>query len=368
MQPKRFAILQVITTHYHRHDALSNMVEIEQLIDTFGGVVVHKDIQHKVHPHRSTYVGPGKVELLQTLVKSLQIDCVVINDIIKSSQIFRLEKSLWDVNHLIQVWDRVDLILNIFERHAASTEAKVQIELARIEHQGPRLYGLGKDRLSRQGGGIGTRGLGETNIERERRLIKNRQAQLKRQLKKLASQKHLQMRQRRAEGLGPVALIGYTSAGKTSLFNRLTGKRKATNKNLFTTLDTVVGKMKTSDESLPVVVSDTIGFIRDLPPQLINAFKSTLFESLEAELILHIIDASDDQMLEKIEVVNQILADLAIEQPQLLVFNKLDRLILSRRRQIKRNFATKSYIYVSAHTGDGLDILKQLIASKVGKG
>ena len=141
-------------------------------MDTFGGKIIEKSIQHKVKPDNNTYIGSGKLEWLLETVKDKEINVVVINDIVKSGQLFRLEKALWKVNIHIAVWDRVDLILNIFELHATSIEAKLQIELARIQHKGPRIYGLGKTELSRQGGGIGTRGLGETNIERERRVMR----------------------------------------------------------------------------------------------------------------------------------------------------------------------------------------------------
>jgi len=363
-QVKRFLILKVITTHFHRHDALESMTETENLVDTFGGTVVYKDIQHRVKPDSNTYIGPGKLEEISTIVETKDIDVVVIDDLSNSGQLFRLEKSLWEVNHLIKVWDRVDLILNIFELHAVTAEAKLQIELARLQHEGPRAYGLGKDRLSRQGGGIGTRGSGETNIEVEKRIIKDKTSKIKRQLKKLSKQKKSLLHKRREVGLGPVALVGYTSAGKTTLFNALTGKSRETQSGLFTTLDTVVGKMKTADDSVPVLISDTIGFIQDLPPQLIEAFKSTLLESLEAELILHVVDASDPYMLEKISVVEQILESLHVSQPILMVFNKIDQASDQQTKQAQR-YAEDNFVFVSAKKGNGLKELKAKIITNL---
>lgn len=360
-QFKRFALVKVITPHHHRLDALQNMGETELLVDTFGGQVVHKDIQHKVKPNNTTYIGPGKVDQLKAIIKHKKVDVVVIDDFSNSGQLFRLEKELWTVNHLIKVWDRVDLILNIFDQHAVTTEAKLQIELARLQHEGPRAYGLGKTRLSRQGGGIGTRGLGETNIEREKRVIKDRTAAIKRQLKKLSKQKQARIHNRRQQGLGPVALIGYTSAGKTTLFNKLTGKERQTHSGLFTTLDTVVGLMKSPNRQTPVLISDTIGFIQNLPPELIDAFTSTLLESLDAQILLHVVDASDEFMLEKIEVVLRILEELKVTTPVILVFNKFDLATPQRIKQINQVYAEETHITVSSITGHNLQALKKMI-------
>lgn len=358
----RFLLLQVIDPHYHQDVALKNMYECEQLVQTYGGIVVEKSIQHRVHPHPNTYIGSGKVEWLKQVVKEQAIDVVVINSIIKPSQLFRIEKILWDVNIHIQVWDRMDLILNIFDKHAVSKEAKLQIELARIAHTGPRIFGLGGTVLSRQGGGIGMRGgSGETNIEFERRLMKERRLQVTKQLKKVANQKQDRLRFRKEQGFGPVALVGYTSAGKTTLFNTLTGKDKQTHQGLFTTLDTVVGKLKTPELSLPILISDTIGFIQDLPPELIDAFRSTLMESLEAKLVLHVVDAADSDIEKKITIVETILNDLKVNQPIMLIFNKIDQLSNGDRESISNRFAEYPHHFISAKSGEGLEDLKELI-------
>lgn len=361
----RFLLLQVVDTHYHQEWALKDMGEAVELIGTYGGFVIDKSIQHRTHPHPGTYVGPGKVEWVKQVVNEKKIDVVVLNAIVKSSQIFRLEKELWVVDPKIQVWDRLDLILNIFEQHASTREAKLQIETARITHIGPRVYGLGRNLLSRQGGGIGTRGLGETNIEREKRLIKNRQQQIKKELAKLSGQKQRRLEFRKEQGIGPVALVGYTSAGKTTLFNALTGKDKQTHQKLFTTLDTVVGTLKIAESPMPILVSDTIGFIRDLPPTLIEAFRSTLLESLEAKLLLHVIDASDPTMHKKMDTVEGILRDLNVSQPVMLVFNKIDRLTEAEKEKLRFSYGLRNHHLVSAESGEGLIELKGLIAKQL---
>lgn len=357
----RFLLLQVITPHYHQEDAIRNMRELEQLVETFGGEVIEKIVQHRVKPHPNTYIGPGKLDLLAQQVKEFKIDVVVFNDIVKQGQLFRVEKRLWDVNTQIGVWDRVMLILEIFDQHATTTEAKLQIELARMQQVGPRIYGLGRTELSRQGGGIGTRGKGETNIEFERRVAKKRIQDLQKKLDQLSHQKKQRIHNRFEQGMGPVSLVGYTSAGKTTLFNLLTGKQKQTHRGLFTTLDTVVGKMKITQNQLPVLISDTIGFIDQLPPVLIEAFKSTLLESMEALLILHVIDASDPQLWAKKKVVEQILKDLASDQPVLIVFNKIDLISKGQLIELQEEFKEINPLFISAKSGEGIQNLKKTI-------
>jgi GTP-binding protein HflX len=361
---QRFLLIQVINPHYHQDLALGNMGEAEQLVTTYGGLVIEKTIQHRVHPHPHTYIGEGKVEWLKQTIKDRKIDVVVLNDIVNSGQIFRLEKELWQVSPRIAVWDRVDLILNIFDQHATTNEAKLQIELARIHHLGPRIYGLGGTVLSRQGGGIGTRGLGETNLEIERRNIKKRQQSIRKQLKQLTSDKQKVIAQRQKLGIQTVALVGYTSAGKTTLFNALTSKQKNTNRGLFTTLETVVGKVKLTEYSPTILISDTIGFIENLPPFLIEAFRSTLLESLSAQLIVHVIDAADPEREEKMKVVEQILDDLGLKESPLKVFNKIDKLTKGEFNELNKRFS-HSALFISAHTRYGLDALKQVMHKRL---
>lgn len=366
-----FLIVQVVSSLTEAKVIDSQLVETEQLIDTFGGKVVDHLIQQRNHPDPNFYLGSGKVQELLEICDAREIDVVVINDLVKSSQIFRLEKELWKVSTLIKVWDRIDLILNIFDQHADTQEAKLQIKLARTTHMGPRIYGLGGSELSRQGGGIGTRGKGETNIEFEKRQIKIDQQKIKKELKKLIKQKHSRLKKRKEMGIGPVALVGYTSAGKTTLFNTLTGKEKEMNKGLFTTLDTVVGKLKSPNLDQPILVSDTIGFITNLPPVLIDSFKSTLLESLEAKILLHVVDIADPLVMEKIQVVEEILGQLDATQPRILVLNKIDLIdekkALQVEKQSKKYFKENKIkldkvIKISAKSEINLEELKENIS------
>lgn len=371
----RFVMLQVIDKRTKPADITTDVQELHQLVDTYGGFVQEEIIQRRDKLDPSTYIGPGKVEELQEIIEhqyeeyektnapSDRISVVVVNDLAKPGQLFRLQKELWKIDPQIEVWDRLDLILHIFDQHASSAEAQLQIQLARVSHAGPRIYGLGKTELSRQGGGIGGRGKGETNIEFEQRLIKSTQQSIKKKLKKVTRERHQRMVNRKEDGFGPVALVGYTSAGKTTLFNTLTGKDKTMHMGLFTTLDTVVGKMKSPNLDQPVLVSDTIGFIRNLPPILLDSFKSTLLESLESRILLHVIDASDPEVELKIQVVDSILADLKVTQPIWRVFNKIDQLSAENVQKLEESEVlaesdTAAQVFrISAQTGEGLDVL-----------
>ena len=356
----KFLLLQVITPHYHQDIAISNMKESAQLVETYGGDVIVRSVQHRVKPYPDRYIGSGKVEWLKQTVKEKKIDVVVLNDIVNSGQLFRLERTLWEVNPQISVWDRIDLILNIFDQHATTTEAKLQIELARIQHSGPRIHGLGRTELSRQGGGIGTRGLGETNIEIERRNIKKRTQKIKQQLEQRTKEQQKRIQQRKQLGLRTVALVGYTSAGKTTLFNALTAKNREAHQKLFTTLDSVVGKLE-PDKDRKLLISDTVGFIDKLPPVLIDAFRSTLFESASAELLFHVIDVGDEKMEDKIKVVERILSEIGITQEPVLVFNKVDLVSKDKIEAVRDKYSNRQSLFVSAVTGEGLEEVRALI-------
>ncbi len=362
----RCVILQVVNPHQTHEDpelAAKNLTELELLVETLGGEVVATTTQHRVNPHPATFVGGGKVEWLKQIVKDEAIDVVILNRIAKTSQIFRLEQILWEVNTRIQVWDRVDLILNIFDLHANTKQAKLQIELARIEHLGPRIYGLGGTVLSRQGGGIGGRGLGETNIELEKRKMKRIKQQLRKELDVLDQGTLERIQKRTEKGTKTVALVGYTSAGKTTLFNTLTGKNQQTDQSLFTTLDSVTGRVKLVDYTKNIIVSDTIGFIDDLPPNLINAFRSTLQESLEADILLHVIDGADPFWEAKFLVVEEILHDLSVERTPILVFNKVDLMDASRQQTIRDQFKDREIVFISAAQKMGINTLKDMLVN-----
>lgn len=363
----RFLLVDVISPHTHVSQAVIDLGELESLVLTFGGEVVGRVFQHRVKPDKATYIGSGKLEEVKRFVLSRGIDVVVLNDIVDSGQIFRLEKALWEVNPRINVWDRVDLILHIFDNHASSAEAKLQIELARLQHLGPRIYGLGRTLFSRQAGGIGTRGVGETNIELMKRYIKERIKRIRKKLKKITLDRKKKIERRKSNGVFTVALVGYTNAGKTTLFNALTGKNKTIANILFTTLDSCLGRMKNNGFfPKPVLISDTIGFIQDLPPSLIEAFQSTLMESVEADLLLHVVDASDKKMEQKIKVVEEILEDMSVAgEKSLLVFNKIDKISRLKREAIVKKYNSFPPVFISAKLGKGIEFLRQVVVERV---
>lgn len=356
-------IIQVDSRHTTKHERDSRLHEMEQLIDTYGAKIVSTVFQFRDQPDQGYFIGKGKIDTVKQLCKDLDIDIVIFNDLLKPGQLFRVEKELWKVNPQIRVWDRFDIILEIFDLHAHTTEAKLQIKLARAKHLGPRIYGLGASELSRQGGGVGTRGKGETNIEFERRNIKKEVQTIEKKLEKIQKQKKSRLSQRKEKGIGPVALVGYTSAGKTTLFNTLTGKKKEMNKGLFTTLDTVVGKMKSELFELPILISDTIGFINHLPHELLDSFKSTLLESVQAELLLHVVDMSDPEFETKIHTVNEILNDLEVTQKVILVGNKIDAVPESELDTRVSFFKQHNHVFVSALKNEGVKELQSIIES-----
>jgi len=334
----RVVLIDVIDPHLNKEDALKNLQELKSLVATYNGIDVVNIIQHRTRPDKATFIGSGKVVELAQIVAEKQIDIVVVNAIVNPGVLFNLTQNLWDINPKIQVWDRVDLILNIFDKHAFTTEAKLQIEIARMHHMGPRIYGLGETYFSRQGGGTNTKGQGETNIELMKRHWREQIKKKKDQLEKISSQHLIQLERRKANNITAISIVGYTNAGKTSLFNLLTKKQKVVKDALFVTLDSVTGKFYFPVQKKEATISDTIGFIKDLPSSLIDSFKSTLMESIHADLLLHIIDISDPEMSEKIEIVEKILKELQVRAKKtIFVFNKID-----------------------AFTGDGKKILKEI--------
>jgi GTP-binding protein HflX len=326
-----------------------SLAEMERLVDTAGSEVVDVATQRRTHPDVATYLGKGKAKELAGLGKALDIDLLVVDGELSPVQQRNLQQ-IFEVD----VVDRIALILDIFGLHATSRTGMAQVELAMLRYRLPRLRGKGVD-LARLKKGIGVRGPGETKLETDRRRILTRISQLERELKGMVTVRETQRKARRRSELPTAALVGYTNAGKSSLLNAITGSDVLVQDQLFTTLDATVRKtaMPTGKE---VLLSDTVGFVRDLPHQLIESFRSTLEEAVDTDLILHVVDASADQPESQIAAVRQTLQTIeAHEVPELLVLNKADAARPDALQRL-RNLHPEAVV-VSAVTGEGLDDL-----------
>ncbi|NPB06290.1 MAG: GTPase HflX [Aquificae bacterium] len=299
--------------------------ELRELLKALGGHALGYLLQRKEEPDRRFYLGAGKLEELKAVVKGTKADAVVFDDFLSPAQLSNLEREL-----RVKVLDRTDLVLEIFTRRAKSKEAKLQVELARLMHELPRLQGKGKS-LSRLGGGLGARGPGEQETEIRRRLIKKRIHRIKQELEEIKRRRREQRkrreRPRHGEELLKVAIVGYTNAGKSTLMKALTKKDVFTADMPFATLDTRTSA-RTLAPGLRLLFTDTVGFIRKLPPELIESFKATLEEVSEADVILHVVDLSEEGWLDAVETVKGILKELsADEKPVVYALNKADRLV-----------------------------------------
>ncbi|MFH1284143.1 MAG: GTPase HflX [Candidatus Peregrinibacteria bacterium] len=353
-------LIDVIDKETPREEAEKRLNELENLVNTYGGIVVVKTIQRRGTPDYDTYIGKGKVEEIFEMGKTHDAKILIVNNILKPKQIYNLLEILRKAE--MEAWDRIDLILKIFDKHAQSTEAKLQIELAGIRHMGPRIFGMGME-LSRQSGAKGLRaGAGEANIEIMKRHLQSQELSIMKKLKhyELINSHHRERRRRL--NLQTAALVGYTNAGKSSILNALTNKGAYVADKLFATLDTRVGKLYIAPQSYPdngeyvkgreLLISDTIGFIRNLPPSLIQAFKSTLAETIESDMILHVIDITDPEIHMKIKVVEEILDQIGLhDKPKIYVFNKIDLLpAVSIRREVTPVVPTRSLLPAGSGT------------------
>lgn len=338
--------------------------ELESLIATLGGVVVDRVIQKLDNPDNATFIGKGKVVETTAKIEEQKIDVVVLNAMANPRQVFALKRAFQKVNPQIDVWDRIDLILHIFDKHATTTEAKLQIEIARMRYMGPRIYGMGYI-MSRQGGRIGTVGVGETNTELMKRHWREEMKRVNDQLEKVSKQKEQQLEKRKRAGLKTVSIVGYTNAGKSSLFNALTKKKTLVENVLFATLDSNVGKLYIPTLGSEVLITDTIGFIRSLPPRLINAFKSTLMESVHADSLLHVIDISDPEVHAKVTVVKEILMELGIKMEHVVyVFNKIDAVPKLNKEKFLEVYAEYSPLFISVKNNKGLEEIQKTIVER----
>ena len=324
--------------------------ELEELAKTAGAKVAGRLIQAREAAHPATYVGRGKLMELKELIWETDAAGIICDDELTSAQLGNLEAEL-----SCKVIDRTLLILDIFAARAASGEGKIQVELAQLRYRASRLTGLGRS-LSRLGGGIGTRGPGEKKLEMDRRLIRERISRLKRELKDVEKHRELIRTQRKQSGLKVAALVGYTSAGKSSIENALTDAGILEDAMLFSTLDTTTRSLML-DNTQEILLTDTVGFIRKLPHHLVEAFKSTLEEAKYADIIIHVVDASNPQMDEQMHVVYETLRQLGAEgKPVVTLFNKQD-LLENPVRQ--KDFRADYSIPASAKTGQGLEELKK---------
>lgn len=360
----RFMPVHVINPQANKEKAVYVGEELESLIETLGGEIVARAMQKLDNPDKATFIGKGKIVEVSQLAKENEVDVVVLSSMAKPRQIHALKTALQKENPKIEVWDRVDLILHIFDKHAATTEAKLQIELARMRYMGPRIYGMGFV-MSQQGGGIGTVGIGETNTELMKRHWRSEMKKIQDQLAKISRTRQQQLEHRKRTGYKTVSIVGYTNAGKSSLYNLLTGKDTLVENELFATLDSNVGKLYIPELQKEVLLTDTIGFIRNLPPRLIDAFKSTLMESMHADLLLHVIDVSDPEIITKIHVVNEILKDLGKDpEENIYVFNKIDATELNKK-ELQEKYSGFSPLFISVKTKEGIDQITKAIAERL---
>jgi len=346
--------------------------ELAFLAETAGGITVKRFVQKLKHPDSRTFIGKGKLEEIKNYIEGKNIDIIIFDDELSGSQITNIEKIL-DVKTI----DRSDLILDIFARRARTAQAKVQVELAQYQYLLPRLRGMWKH-LERLGGGIGTRGPGETEIETDRRIVRDKISLLRKRLNEINKQS-LTQRKERGEFIR-VALVGYTNVGKSTLMNVLSKSDVFAENKLFATLDTTTRKIVF--ENTPFLLSDTVGFIRKLPHHLIESFKSTLDEVREADLLLHVVDISHSQYEEQIGIVNKTLQDInAFDKPIITVFNKMDlyeekyidpwldapvkQEILRELRERWENNTDGNCIFISATERMNVDELRKLILTKV---
>jgi GTPase len=355
-------VLVGVWTEGSAADADASLAELAALAETAGSQVLEGLVQRRDKPDPSTYIGSGKAQELREVVLATGADTVICDGELSPAQLVALEKAV-----KVKVIDRTALILDIFAQHATSREGKAQVAYAQMEYMLPRLRGWGES-MSRQaggraggaGGGVGTRGPGETKIETDRRRIRERMAKLRRDIKDMKKIRDTQRSGRRRSEVSSVAIVGYTNAGKSSLLNALTGAGVLVENALFATLEPTTRRGH-FDDGRPFVLTDTVGFVRHLPTQLVEAFRSTLEEVVGADLLVHVVDGSDVNPLAQINAVRQVVNEVVAEYdiappPELLVVNKTDAATGLALAQLRR--ALPDAVFVSARTGDGLQKLR----------
>lgn len=335
------------------------MIELENLVTSFWGVVILEHVQKKSVPDYNTYIGGWKLEDIMSEMHLQGANLLVLWNILKPHQMYNLNEKLKTIGAV--AWDRVDLILKIFGKNAITEETKLQIELAAIKHMWPRIFNMGME-LWKQG----WKWSGETNTEIMKRHLTTREKEIRKKLDWYSKVRETHRQGRKKKWFLTVGIVGYTNAGKSTLLNALTNKWVLSEDKLFATLWTSVWKMwiapKVQKEGeyvawKEVLLSDTIGFIRDLPPELVDAFASTLEDSIESDLLFHVVDASDQKMDEKLQVVDNILDRIWAKQKRIYVFNKTDMISGHDLIELKKRFYKKETLYISTHTRAGFDEL-----------
>jgi GTPase len=341
-----------------------SLAELERLVDTAGATIAGTVTQRLHKPDPRTFIGKGKAAEIAEMARETGANVVVFDEDLTPSQQANLE----DIVAPVRVLDRTALILDIFALHATSREGKLQVELAQLEYVLPRLRGMwGHLMAERLGGGRGARfGAGESQLESDRRLTRKRISELRRDLKHVASEREVQRKARARSGIFRISLVGYTNAGKSTTINALTGAGVLVQDRLFATLDATTRTLELP-EGRKVTITDTVGFINKLPHGLVEAFKSTLDETREADLLLHVVDASHPQMREQMTSVAEVLGEIgAADKPQLVVFNKIDLLSAEEREQLAARY--RGAVLISAARGQGLDELRERIAAEAARG
>ena len=383
----KIIIADVVDNRFPKEKLEYRMAELENLVKTYGGVVIVKKIQKRWRPDYRTFIWEWKLEEIKQIISTSWADVLILWNILKPFQIYNLNEELRDLN--VQAWDRVDLILKIFDLHAKSPEAKLQIELASIKHMGPRIFGMGME-LSKQWAWIWTKGIWETNTEIMKRHLQKRKQQIEEKLKHYEKVREQHRKSRDRKWLNTVWIVWYTNAGKSSLLNIMTWKGVLAEDKLFATLGTSVWEVFLSPYDLwykdvkcewnnckKILLNDTVGFIQDLPPSLIQAFKSTLEDSIESDILFHVIDISDPFMEEKIEVVEDILSQIWANQEKVYIFNKVDNLPEKELLEKKKKILTlweklwlenwkewENYFFVSTYKKLWIQELKKYLYNK----
>ncbi|MBI1773399.1 MAG: GTPase HflX [Burkholderiales bacterium] len=345
----------LVGVDFGKDDFAASLEELSLLSQSAGAEPVTTITCKRSSPDAAFFVGSGKADEIAHAVADAALDIVIFNHALSPAQQRNLERHL-----KVRVVDRTSLILDIFAQRAQSHEGKVQVELAQLQHLATRLI-RGWTHLERQKGGIGLRGPGETQLETDRRLLGDRVKMLKQKLDKLHKQRETQRRSRGRSNTLSVSLVGYTNAGKSSLFNTMTKAGAYTADQLFATLDTTSRRLYLGDAG-NIVISDTVGFIRELPHQLVAAFRATLEETIHADLLLHVVDASSPVRFDQIQQVNQVLQEIGADQiPQILVWNKIDLAGLEPSVEVDECDKIQR-VFLSARTGAGIGLLRESIA------